>query len=112
MGRNASGVRNHDAGKTARHPSHGAGGEEQQPLTATESGFGKRTQIIEYTRHGRGTKGMIAIQQSARNGKVVAMPHRSTWGTKSDADHHGRCVDPHFGQVPIRESGAQRRASR
>jgi len=41
-------------------------------LTATENGFGKRTPIIEYTRHGRGTKGMIAIQTSERNGKVVA----------------------------------------
>ncbi len=41
-------------------------------LTATENGFGKRTSITEYTRHGRGTKGMIAIQQSERNGKVVA----------------------------------------
>jgi len=41
-------------------------------LTATENGYGKRTQIAEYTRHGRGTKGMIAIQQSERNGKVVA----------------------------------------
>jgi DNA gyrase subunit A len=41
-------------------------------LTATENGYGKRTSITEYTRHGRGTKGMIAIQQSERNGKVVA----------------------------------------
>ncbi|CAM3626821.1 DNA gyrase subunit A [Polynucleobacter brandtiae] len=41
-------------------------------LTATENGFGKRTPIGEYTRHGRGTKGMIAIQTSDRNGKVVA----------------------------------------
>jgi len=41
-------------------------------LTATENGFGKRTSIAEYTRHGRGTKGMIAISQSERNGKVVA----------------------------------------
>jgi len=41
-------------------------------LTATENGYGKRTPIDEYTRHGRGTKGMIAIQQSGRNGKVVA----------------------------------------
>jgi DNA gyrase subunit A len=43
----------------------------QTVLTATENGFGKRTSILEYTRHGRGTKGMIAIQTSARNGKVV-----------------------------------------
>ena len=41
-------------------------------LCATENGYGKRTPIAEYTRHGRGTKGMIAIQQSERNGKVVA----------------------------------------
>ncbi|HZF22523.1 MAG TPA: DNA gyrase subunit A [Burkholderiales bacterium] len=41
-------------------------------LTATENGYGKRTPITEYTRHGRGTQGMIAIQTSARNGNVVA----------------------------------------
>ncbi len=46
--------------------------ETQSVLTATENGFGKRTSIVEYTRHGRGTKGMIAIQQSERNGRVVA----------------------------------------
>ena len=46
--------------------------EEQSVLTATENGFGKRTPVGEYTRHGRGTKGMIAIQTSERNGKVVA----------------------------------------
>ncbi len=46
--------------------------ETQSVLTATQNGYGKRTSITEYTRHGRGTKGMIAIQQSGRNGKVVA----------------------------------------
>ncbi len=46
--------------------------ETQSVLTATENGFGKRTNILEYTRHGRGTKGMIAIQQTERNGRVVA----------------------------------------
>jgi len=54
--------------------------EEQSVLTATENGFGKRTPITEYTRHGRGTKGMIAIQTSERNGKVVA----ATLVTKTD----------------------------
>jgi DNA gyrase subunit A len=48
-----------------------AGDESQFVLTATENGFGKRTSIGEYTRHGRGTKGMIAIQTSERNGRVV-----------------------------------------
>ena len=46
--------------------------ESQSVLTATENGYGKRTSIVEYTRHGRGTKGMIAISTSERNGKVVA----------------------------------------
>ncbi|MBL0089530.1 MAG: DNA gyrase subunit A [Ideonella sp.] len=46
--------------------------EEQSVLTATENGYGKRTSIAEYTRHLRGGKGMIAIVQSERNGKVVA----------------------------------------
>src|SRR4029079_14025443 len=45
--------------------------ETQSVLTATESGYGKRTPIVEYTRHGRGTKGMIAIQQSEATGRVV-----------------------------------------
>lgn len=48
-----------------------AQGESFQVLTATENGYGKRTNITEYTRHGRGTKGMIAISTSERNGKVI-----------------------------------------
>jgi DNA gyrase subunit A len=48
-----------------------AQGETLNVLTATENGFGKRTPIAEYTKHGRGTKGMIAISTSERNGKVV-----------------------------------------
>ena len=46
--------------------------EEQSVLTATANGYGKRTSITEYTRHLRGGKGMIAIVQSERNGRVVA----------------------------------------
>jgi DNA gyrase subunit A len=73
MGRNARGVRG-----MMLEPGQSviamlvAEDETQSVLTATERGYGKRTSIIEYTRHGRGTKGMIAIQQSERNGKVVA----------------------------------------
>ena len=46
-------------------------GEDISVLTATENGYGKRTPVGEYTRHGRGTKGMIAIQMSERNGKII-----------------------------------------
>ncbi|CAN5559380.1 DNA gyrase subunit A [soil metagenome] len=73
MGRNARGVRGmmleDGQGVIAMLV---AEDEAQSVLTATENGYGKRTSITEYTRHGRGTKGMIAIQQSERNGKVVA----------------------------------------
>src|SRR5471032_3211685 len=73
MGRNARGVRG-----MSLDPGQGviamlvAEDEQQSVLTATENGYGKRTSITEYTRHGRGTKGMIAIQTSERNGRVVA----------------------------------------
>jgi DNA gyrase subunit A len=45
--------------------------ESQTVLTATANGFGKRTPISEYTKHGRGGQGMIAIQASDRNGALV-----------------------------------------
>jgi DNA gyrase subunit A len=73
MGRTARGVRGMQL-----EPGQGviallvAEDEQQSVLTATENGFGKRTPIAEYTRHGRGTKGMIAIATSGRNGRVVA----------------------------------------
>ncbi len=41
-------------------------------LTATENGYGKRTALVEYPRKGRGTQGVIGIQTSERNGKLVA----------------------------------------
>ena len=73
MGRNAHGVRGMslDRGQTVISMLV-AEDEEQSVLTATENGYGKRTPIVEHTRHGRGTKGMIAIQQTTRNGRVVA----------------------------------------
>jgi DNA gyrase subunit A len=73
MGRNARGVRGMmmDEGQSVIAMLV-AEDEQQSVLTATVNGYGKRTSITEYTRHGRGTKGMIAITQSERNGKVVA----------------------------------------
>ncbi len=40
-------------------------------LNVTENGFGKRTRLEEFTRHKRGGQGMIAMQTSERNGKLV-----------------------------------------
>jgi DNA gyrase subunit A len=73
MGRDTRGVRGMNLAKGGKVISMlVAENEEDSVLTATEFGYGKRTAISEYTRHGRGTQGMIAIQTSARNGKVVA----------------------------------------
>jgi len=73
MGRGARGVRGMNLAKGGKVIALLVAGDESQGvLTATENGYGKRTPIAEYTRHGRGTQGMIAIQTSERNGKVVA----------------------------------------
>jgi DNA gyrase subunit A len=73
MGRTARGVRGMTLGAGQQVISLLVAEDESQAvLTATENGFGKRTPIAEYTRHGRGTQGMIAIQTGGRNGKVVA----------------------------------------
>lgn len=40
-------------------------------LTATEFGYGKRTEVEEYRITGRGGQGVISIQVNERNGKVV-----------------------------------------
>src|SRR5437899_12067620 len=72
MGGQARGVRGMKIGEGQRVISMlVADSETQTVLTATENGFGKRAAIADYTRHGRGTQGMIAIQTTARNGKVV-----------------------------------------
>ena len=73
MGRNAAGVRGMRLPGTARVISLlTSDNEKMSVLTATENGYGKRTPIVDYTKHGRGTQGMIAISTSERNGKLVA----------------------------------------
>ncbi len=73
MGRSSRGVRGIRLGGDARVIALlVADNDEQSVMTATENGFGKRTPVGEYTRHGRGGQGLIAISTSARNGRVVA----------------------------------------
>ena len=45
--------------------------DEGMVLTATENGYGKCTPIDDYPRKGRGTKGVISIQVTPRNGAVI-----------------------------------------
>jgi DNA gyrase subunit A len=73
MGREARGVRGMSLeGSQSLISMIVAEDESAYVLTATENGYGKRTVISEHTRHGRGTKGMIAIATSERNGRVVS----------------------------------------
>jgi DNA gyrase subunit A len=74
MGRPATGVRgvllegdDEVVSLTIVHDKNG------QLLTVTENGYGKRTPIEEYRLQGRGGSGIITIQTTTRNGKVVAV---------------------------------------
>src|SRR3989440_35456 len=72
MGRQATGVRGMRLGESQRVVCMLAANDESKSvLTATQNGFGKRTAIGEYPRHGRGGQGVIAIQASERNGSLV-----------------------------------------
>jgi DNA gyrase subunit A len=72
MGRQAGGVRGMRLGDGQRVVCMlAANNESKGVLTATENGYGKRTPLGEYPRHGRGGQGVISIQTSERNGKVV-----------------------------------------
>ncbi len=44
---------------------------EGEILFATENGFGKRTRVSDFSTQGRGGQGVISIQTSKRNGRVV-----------------------------------------
>jgi DNA gyrase subunit A len=44
-----------------------------QLMTVTENGYGKRTAVEEYRLQGRGGSGIITIQTTTRNGRVVAV---------------------------------------
>jgi DNA gyrase subunit A len=44
---------------------------EGQILSATENGYGKRTPMSDFPVHGRGGQGVIAIQTTSRNGRMV-----------------------------------------
>ncbi len=54
--------------------------EEITVLTATENGYGKRTPISDYARKARGGVGVISIQTTERNGRVI--------GAEAVEDHH------------------------
>ncbi|MCC5797439.1 MAG: DNA gyrase subunit A [Methylophaga sp.] len=71
MGRVSRGVRGMRIGDSERIISLIIAQPDGAILTATEFGYGKRTNLEEYRVQGRGGQGIISIQTSARNGNVV-----------------------------------------
>ncbi|TAL86215.1 MAG: DNA gyrase subunit A [Rhodanobacter sp.] len=70
MGRTAAGVRGMRLAENAEVVSLIVAAE-GDILTATARGYGKRTELVEFTKKGRGTQGVIGIQCSERNGGLV-----------------------------------------
>lgn len=72
MGRTAAGVRGIKIRKSDEVISLIATWDDEgQILFATENGYGKRTRIADFSVQGRGGQGVISIQTSPRNGRVI-----------------------------------------
>ncbi len=71
MGRTARGVRGIRLAEDARMIALIVPAEGGRILTASQNGYGKRTEASDFPTKGRGTQGVIAMQTSDRNGKLV-----------------------------------------
>ena len=72
MGRDATGVRGMNLDDGQRVIALCVVADNGDILTVTENGYGKRTPIADYPQKGRGTKGVISIACSERNGRAVS----------------------------------------
>ncbi len=71
MGRTARGMRGIRLGAGHQMISLIIPREGGRVLTVSENGYGKRTELAEFPVKGRGTKGVIAMSTSERNGRLV-----------------------------------------
>ena len=78
MGRNAAGVRGIRLPDDERVISLIIPDPQGLILIASENGFGKLTSVEEFPVHGRGGQGVIAIQTTERNGRLVAATQVAT----------------------------------
>ena len=107
--RRPRGARRHPGGRPAGHLAPGVP-EPGTVLSVTENGYGKRTPVEDFPTKGRGTKGVIAISTSERNGaQVGAVLVRP--GRRDHADHRGRDPGAHRRRPDLGASGATPRAS-
>lgn len=70
-------------------------------LTATENGFGKRTEITDYSCINRGGQGVISIQITERNGKAVAAVQVSSGDEIMLISNHGTLVRTRVDEISV-----------
>jgi len=98
MGRTAAGVRGMRLTQGA-HVVSLVVAAEGDILTATERGYGKRTQLAEFTKKGRGTQGVIGIQCSERNGALIGAVQVTDAHELMLISDHGTLVRTRAGEV-------------
>ncbi|MBI4465858.1 MAG: DNA gyrase subunit A, partial [Acidobacteria bacterium] len=75
-------------------------------LTATELGYGKRTEVAEYRLQSRGGKGVINIKVAAKNGPVAAVARVPKDADAMIVTHQGKII-----RVPTKQIRAMGRAA-
>ena len=70
-------------------------------LTASENGFGKLTSVEEFPVHGRGGQGVIAMQTSERNGRLVAAAQVATTDELMLMSSSGTLVRTRAGEISV-----------
>jgi len=70
-------------------------------LTASENGFGKLTPVEEFPSHGRGGQGVIAMQTTERNGRLVAATQVATTDELMLMSSSGTLVRTRAGEISI-----------
>jgi DNA gyrase subunit A len=71
MGRDTTGVRGMDVGKSGRVIAMDVARDDMDLLVVTENGYGKRTQISQYRKTNRGAKGVKTIGLTEKKGGVA-----------------------------------------
>jgi DNA gyrase subunit A len=70
-------------------------------LFASENGYGKLTPVEEFPRHGRGGQGVIAMQTSERNGRLVAATQVATTDELMLMSSSGTLVRTRAGEISL-----------
>jgi DNA gyrase subunit A len=70
-------------------------------LTASENGYGKLTPVEEFPVHGRGGQGVIAMQTTERNGRLVAATQVATTDELMLMSSSGTLVRTRAGEISV-----------